>query len=208
MLYEYGGVYADLDMEVLRPLDPVIRDHTCILSQEPLEHAHFLSGLSGGLVSNALMACRPGHPFFERLITHLSGYAGLLEWNGVLHATGPYMLNEVYAGYQHVHLEQGPNAVHLADPVLFHPTVDNSMLDTMREMCVHSMGKSFPTSDFFERQKQLCDRLTSIGFRNEPISSESYTNHHWTHTWAGPKYDPWGIRNSDRTFNIKELSRS
>ena len=41
VLYEYGEVYADLDMEALRPLDDIVTQYSCILSQEPLEHAHF-----------------------------------------------------------------------------------------------------------------------------------------------------------------------
>ena len=45
VLYEHGGVYADLDSECLKPIQPIVEDYSCILSQEPLEHAHFLGPL-------------------------------------------------------------------------------------------------------------------------------------------------------------------
>ena len=45
VLFEHGGVYADLDSECLKPLHPIVEEYSCILSQEPLEHAHFLGPL-------------------------------------------------------------------------------------------------------------------------------------------------------------------
>ena len=49
LLYEYGGVYADLDFESLQPLDLFlgrkigttdVKVHGCIIGQEPFEHHH------------------------------------------------------------------------------------------------------------------------------------------------------------------------
>ena len=200
MLYEYGGLYADLDTERLRPLDDVTKGHTCIISQEPIEHAHFLSPLGPPLVSNAIMACRPGHPFFETVIAHLSSYTGWFQWNGILDATGPYMLTDLYRG----HFQGGEPTVrlHLADPTDFQPTIDNSMLDRIREVCLLSVGKAFPSDAYLHQQEKICRRVTSVGFRNSP-TEDSYTDHHWTHSWAGPRHDPWGILNSKRTFRIE-----
>ncbi|KAK3599952.1 hypothetical protein CHS0354_012598 [Potamilus streckersoni] len=67
VLYEYGGVYADLDIVSLRPLDPIMRKYSCILSQEPHIHPVFYNNFYG-LACNAFMDCRSHHPFMKTLI--------------------------------------------------------------------------------------------------------------------------------------------
>ncbi|KAK3577873.1 hypothetical protein CHS0354_021843 [Potamilus streckersoni] len=64
ILYEFGGVYADIDVESLRSLDPIIRKYSCILAQEPYEHPIF-DGNFEHLVINAFMACAKKHPFMK-----------------------------------------------------------------------------------------------------------------------------------------------
>ena len=208
VLSEFGGVYADIDVECLRPLDDVINQYDCFLSQEPTEHAHFIASMDGPLVSNALMGCRPGHPFFKKVINDLHKYSGWWNWNDILHATGPFMLTEVYHRYNRRGLllssESGTNPVHLAPPSDFQPTVDDSMLDSMREMCLHSNGHLFLSENFYNRQQELCSRLNSVSFQNKP-PKDGYTNHHWTHTWAGRRHDPWAVKNSRRFFQVESL---
>ena len=205
MLYEYGGVYVDIDMESLKPLDDIIDNQDCLISQEPVEHAHFLSPISPPLVSNALMACRARHPFYEHIISHLKSYGGFYEWNDVLRATGPLMLSEVYKGYHNTWMFSAPSPpVALADPKTFHPTIDNSMLDDIKAMCLNSEGRPFLSRKYMQRQRELCKNMLVHDFRNT-VDSDSYTNHHWTHTWAGDRNDPWGVHGIKQTFNIKDI---
>ena len=42
LLSEYGGLYADLDVEALKPVDEIMEQHSCVMSQEPLIHADFV----------------------------------------------------------------------------------------------------------------------------------------------------------------------
>lgn len=207
VLFEYGGIYADMDMQCLRSLDPILDLHPCIVSQEPLEHAHFLSTMGPPLVSNALMACRPGHPFFQRVIKDLASYAGFLYWKTVVHATGPNMLTEVFRGYHQGWFGFGlpSEPVYLALPEEFQPMPDASMVESMREMCMYSDGKDLLSDKFMARQQALCKRLASFDFKPRP-SPESYTVHHWTHTWAGKANDPYGVHGeSSRTFDVDSL---
>ena len=37
ILYEFGGIYADLDFECLRPLAPLLRGRSLVLADEPAE---------------------------------------------------------------------------------------------------------------------------------------------------------------------------
>ena len=60
ILHRYGGVYADLDVEAVAPLD-VILDRELILSQEPLAHAVVLENRKRQ-VCNAFMASARGTP--------------------------------------------------------------------------------------------------------------------------------------------------
>lgn len=81
ILYEFGGVYADTDFEALRPLDDLlnetstwngredifktsssrtVRHMSCILGQEPYEHAWGLYRTKH-LICNAIMLSCPGY---------------------------------------------------------------------------------------------------------------------------------------------------
>ena len=77
LLYEYGGVYADLDFESLQPLDLFLRRKIgktdirmdgCIIGQEPFEHAHVLYDKKR-LICNAIMMSFPsilfGYLYFK-----------------------------------------------------------------------------------------------------------------------------------------------
>ena len=200
VLYMHGGVYADLDMECLHSLDPVTTAHDCILSQEPEEHAHFLAPVGIPLVSNALMACRPGHPFFGDVIARLPSYAGWINWADILHATGPYMLTKAYHGLS--------NKPHLASPELFQPLVDSSMLDMMRQNCLpgsrQGSGSRTWSDTWVHNQRRMCAAIRGRSLTDR-APSNAFTVHHFTHTWAGRKYDPKGVFNSPDTVKVMTL---
>jgi mannosyltransferase OCH1-like enzyme len=42
ILDAYGGVYADLDFEALKPFDELIDGRSLIIGQEPYAHSHVL----------------------------------------------------------------------------------------------------------------------------------------------------------------------
>ena len=101
LLYHYGGLYADLDMECLRPMDPFISEKGLILGLEPAEHLKTEDSRARGftrIVGNALMGSTPGHPFWEHV------FKLLVEFHkapGPLDATGPYMLTRALDSYPH-----------------------------------------------------------------------------------------------------------
>ena len=98
VLYQLGGVYADLDYECLQPLDPLLEGHTAVIGMEPDEHAA-ISKVEH-MICNALMASEPGHPFMASVIEHLKRAThGTVADFDILSTTGPLMLNEVYAAY-------------------------------------------------------------------------------------------------------------
>ncbi len=191
-------------MESLVPISTYTKDQTCFLSQEPEAHAHFLSPTGIPLVSNAIMGCVAGHPFFEYIIQNLNANAGLYGWNDVLTATGPYMLTDMYRKYNTKGTFWGEeHPVTLAEADEFQPSFDNSMVDKMRQMCINSQGKEFPSDEFGRKQTELCRAVIGYDFKSSPADS-SFTNHHWTHSWAGKINDPWGVHNARHVFDVQK----
>ena len=82
-LYAYGGVYADIDVEALRPLDPLLvaaerARQSVLLGEENVVHTVLLERrLSKQLVSNAVMASAPREPFWAKVIQEIFQHLGL-----------------------------------------------------------------------------------------------------------------------------------
>jgi UDP:flavonoid glycosyltransferase YjiC (YdhE family) len=98
ILHHYGGLYVDLDYEALRPLDPLLRERQLLLTSEPPVHLQRYAGklLVNQMISNALMASVPGHPFWEYVFKHLVAWK---DMPGPLDATGPFLLSRAYHSY-------------------------------------------------------------------------------------------------------------
>ena len=104
IMHYFGGVYADLDFEALRPLDDLLTGKQLVLAREPPSHASADSAVrSRGLDSilgNAFLASIPRHPFWEAVADGLVTHRHETE---VLDATGPFLLTRVYQEYPHPH---------------------------------------------------------------------------------------------------------
>jgi GT2 family glycosyltransferase len=92
LMFHVGGVYADLDLECLRPLDALVGDHGAAVALEPDEHLREEVVRASGLarvVGNAWLASAPGHRFWEHVIARLVNARAAA---GPLEATGPFLL--------------------------------------------------------------------------------------------------------------------
>ena len=65
-----GGVYVDLDMESLRPIDPLLRGQRCLVGQEPSAHAALIVSVSRH-ACNAWLASAPGVPFWDEVLAEV-----------------------------------------------------------------------------------------------------------------------------------------
>lgn len=174
ILHEYGGVYVDLDMESLTPLDSIVRKYSCILPQEPYEHPIIDSNFEH-LVINAFMACKSRHPIMKKFIQTLPKFAHM--WN-VLDSTGPHYATLIYREYlenSKLNPTEG-GGVYLAPAEYFFPTIDPSKFSYMKERCY----KQFKTMSYI--QKRACVSLKLRGLHRKPYSY-SFTDHHWAHTY-------------------------
>jgi mannosyltransferase OCH1-like enzyme len=90
IVYKFGGLYMDLDYEMLRPFDQL--DHDIVLPWE--SDGEF--GPGNDRVCNSIFAAAPGHPFFRLAIDDLKSRPPLGENVDVLSATGPLFLTRIY----------------------------------------------------------------------------------------------------------------
>jgi len=101
-LHRFGGVYADMDFECLRPFDDFTTQTHIVMGREKGGLGWFRRGQD--YISNALLASPPGHPFWERVIEQMVQktrkkrfYEPRVAY--VLGTTGPEILDEVVQTY-------------------------------------------------------------------------------------------------------------
>lgn len=111
LLYVYGGVYADLDTEPLKPIDDWVQKNTIVLGREPLEHARRLYNREV-VLCNAFMISPPKQQvwldYMQYIIDHYEPYYKPVD------NTGPMALTKFY--------EQNPHSfsnVIITDPCVF-----------------------------------------------------------------------------------------
>ncbi|KAL3880233.1 hypothetical protein ACJMK2_032482 [Sinanodonta woodiana] len=189
ILYEYGGVYADLDIVSLRPLDPVLRKYSCILSQEPHIHPIFYNNIYG-LACNAFMACRRHHPFMKTLVNNLPSFSLAV---GIQDSTGPRFVTIIYRNYKvdyhHVN-KTDIDGVYLAPPEYFMPSSDPTLQKELVKLC--------SKNSFTDLYKWLCKRFKTHGLRGP--ENYTFTDHQWVHTNSSSK-----SKRSIQTFSITEV---
>eukprot|EP01043_Picozoa_sp_COSAG02_P020557 COSAG02_NODE_1018_length_15181_cov_18.026389_6_plen_528_part_00 len=161
ILYHHGGVYADLDMECLRPWEPLLRRHDqsfqCVLGAEPHQHAQ-KQGSRNMLVCNAMMFSAPGHPFWEEVFNKLLdrvpelGNAAGGEWVSPVDTTGPVMLTELY----------------------------ESQPTSYRDVAVYPSVAFYPLKDNHDKYKAIS--------MDEPKYQQSWAVHRWHHLWLHGKH--------------------
>ncbi|PYI00552.1 integral membrane protein [Aspergillus sclerotiicarbonarius CBS 121057] len=117
-MYLFGGMYADVDTEALRPVEPLftghatsLAKHTQILSSGPRKtpdntqrgfvgHMAHKEGLDGpGAVPNGWMASPPGHPFWLLPVIHVIDNPNGNGDGSVEGLTGPGALGDMLHKY-------------------------------------------------------------------------------------------------------------
>ncbi|XP_053394301.1 uncharacterized protein LOC123537963 [Mercenaria mercenaria] len=201
VLYEFGGFYADLDMDNLRPLNITTMKYSCIVPVEPFEHSALLNNMNF-LMNNAIMSCRAKHPFFKLLLTDLqsvnpSGYP--------VGTTGPGYVTRKFIRYNHISLaDAGRNKTDWTSnsPYFYKGELredDNNsvyvpnsqyFMDKLDPIHVKEDGKFTQLCKGIETLSYLNQRACSEFYRREPLrinKKYTFTVHHWYHLWEMKK---------------------
>lgn len=93
VLYHFGGIYIDLDIGCLRPLDPLLAYPVILPKTIPVG------------VSNDLMFAEKEHPFMAQTIHKLAAfdYSWIINYPTVMFSTGPMFLSAQYGIYTSSH---------------------------------------------------------------------------------------------------------
>ena len=196
VLYKYGGVYADLDMEALKPLDNWTYGYQCILSQECYEHSFVVQELEHTNLLNGFLATRPGHPFFLKLIESLPEFGGRY-FGHYIKATGPLFIDAVYKRYKAnftSDLTKPEDRVTVVPPKYFIPTFDPSQSEIISSRCYPLNTKSLKP-----KGKRVCQSVQDKFFQNKP-EPESYTNHEWIHAYLFD--ENWRTSNTIQLYKL------
>jgi inositol phosphorylceramide mannosyltransferase catalytic subunit len=96
ILYHYGGIYSDIDLEPVKSIEPLLKkyeeSYDAILYRSP----------NSELLTNDFMVSKPHNVFWKRvwyaLIEH-SKFSSMSKHLTVMHTTGPLLLDEVYENF-------------------------------------------------------------------------------------------------------------
>jgi len=202
VLYEFGGIYSDLDIESLRPLDRATLKYSCIIPTEPFEHAIFLYNRQY-VINNAFMMCRPGHPFFKQVLENLINVKDLTEKaaNDVMVTTGPLFLTkqfDEYIGhngseryktdnssnspyfYKGDYPETHEDAVYVPNTRYFTDEIDVIQEGLIRNKCTGKLLKANCLNRLILRG---CREIQDRGIRRNNHRFR-FVRHAWHHTWT------------------------
>jgi mannosyltransferase OCH1-like enzyme/glycosyltransferase involved in cell wall biosynthesis len=96
ILKKYGGVYADLDCECIKPISSILEGNSFVIGREPADHEKLKMVSDRGLsyvLCPSFIASLPDHPFWEIILSKIKVSAK--EDDG-LDATGPFLLSRAH----------------------------------------------------------------------------------------------------------------
>lgn len=164
VLRHFGGIYADLDCQCLRPLQPLLAGRSFVIAAEPASHSQLACVQQRGLgriLCPSFLASTPGHPFWETVLEAIRRHR---DETDVLDATGPFLLTRAHADWQS-RATAAPEASAAAAPEV--SVVDSEWLYPFdKDDC--SDGGLFDLARWEERTRQ------------------AYVAHYWESSWFEP----------------------
>lgn len=121
LLYRFGGVYVDTDLECRRPLDEVIGDHAFVATY-----------FKPSRVTNTFLASVPRHPLLERALAEIKPRQ---IYGFDKEVAGPPFIARLVAQY--------PDVAYLEPPLLF----PNSENERERAIGIHHMSRTWKDPD-------------------------------------------------------------
>ncbi|KAL4229091.1 hypothetical protein ACF0H5_012130 [Mactra antiquata] len=130
VLYEYGGIYADLDIKCLRNLDRIINNYSCVLVPEPYVVTTLIYNTEL-TITNSLMLCKAQHSLLERVLAQLSSFAIFAT---IENASGTPYFTFLFNQYN-TNKTTHNDSIQIASHRLFRREMDLSLLRRLRQRC-------------------------------------------------------------------------
>lgn len=142
VLYEYGGIYLDTDIEVLKNFDSLLKENA------------FLGFENRTTVGTAVIACEPGADFAKEMVEYYENH-DFVDNNGNLNiTTNVVLLNGILEskGMKRVNETQYIDGIRILERSVLFPKKksENEILKTDETITIHHMSASWLT----ERQKK------------------------------------------------------
>lgn len=213
VIYEYGGLYVDMDTVNFRPLDKITMKYPCILVPEPFEHA-VLWYRQPYIVINAIMACRSQHPFFWQIVNHLLSRDFI---DNEVQSLGPAFLTVQYRVYNNI--SDHSDLIDLSQPGTSPYFFKGNLSDTHKDSIYIPNTRFFMDSpspalkqtvdetcgsrDMSNLERRMCVVVAKRGYFRSP-GPYTFIDHQWTHTWSSEKrsktYAFTSVKNITRNF--------
>lgn len=127
LLWSFGGLYADVDYEALSSLEPALQGYGLFIVGSPFKTHED--------VQNSLMASRPRHPFWKKVMALLfERQPGVLDIDpNVMEQTGPGLLSKAVREYASNKSLAAADHVRILNADTFMPT----FLDGYNQRALH-----------------------------------------------------------------------
>ncbi|KAF0728293.1 hypothetical protein Ae201684P_007933 [Aphanomyces euteiches] len=169
LLYRYGGVYADLDFESLASFEDLLH-YDLFLSYEPFVHSVLLEGASEPVLCNAILASRPGHPFWIEVLDRIKTMFETSDDRDPVSLTGPRMVQGTVSA-RHGNLTD----IALLSEEYFYPDVAYWNMGNLENNCKHMKDKP-------QSVKDACAWLQKYPMGRK--TNNTHAVHHWQCTWC------------------------
>jgi len=154
VMYEYGGIFVDLDMESLRGMDDTLKPYSCVLAQHPIKS---VDNRVTYVIANNFLACRPHHPFYKFVLDALSQYQ-IDHGKDILSTTGYYFLSSVLEEYVLNHNKTEEEYIHVLPANIITSAYSETDHVTTDSLCAMKSQ--------VEDRSNLCDILRKKGRHN------------------------------------------
>ena len=172
VVYEYGGVYFDLDTVSVKSLDDFVGNHTCSLALEPAEH-YFAVNNRDFLLSNAALLCVRKHQFYTNIVLHFNAIMQK-SCKAAFRCTGPQMLSWLYRELNKTEKYSG-ELPDIQPSEVFQDVYDHKIQRKKLESNCANTAKLLP----FKRD--ICLNWIARGKEKRNLSELAITYHTWFH---------------------------
>jgi mannosyltransferase OCH1-like enzyme len=189
-LYQFGGVYLDMDTECLRPLAPVFASSADVWLGRMGDDPDFPHS-----IPNAIMASRPRQEFWllamHLLVENAKGRSGAQAQvlAGPEAMTGPVVLKNTYDAYvtgAHGAMRRGIDRIAALLPESLRPEPSASRIELLPADCWYPMN----WSNIVHSQLlwEIANCRNRLGDRAKRwMFPRSYLVTYWTHSWKASK---------------------